>query len=459
MSMRNRGFHCLVAWAALLASQSGSHGQDRATLGPSSVNTAGAADKKTEPETSEPEPAEPSFGGTLWERPKLTGDWFGLRSCVAERGITLDTSLTQFYQGVTSGGRQQGWEYGGKLDYLLNINGEKVGLWKGLSFTMHTETRYGNDVNSLDGAILPTNLAMTFPRPDQDLTAITGLTITQSLSENVVVYFGKLNTLDDYQQTFAAGKGLNTFMNTSFVYNPIQALTIPYSTLGCGFAIQKDSESLFSFNLYNPEDTATTIAIDQLFARGVVMLAEARLPIKPRDLPGHQVFGGVWSSAAYAPTDRGSYFLNPGQGIQAQKTQGSWSLYYAFDQYLWVDPGNDKRGWGVFGNLGIADGNPNPTRWCASAGIGGTGALPNRPNDTFGIGYFYVGLSNDFKDLLSGPVLGPLLAQRDEHGVELFYNFSFTPWCHVTADLQIVEPSTRRLDTAVIAGVRVKLDF
>ena len=113
----------------------------------------------------------------------------------------------------------------------------------------------------------------------------------------------------------------------------------------------------------------------------------------------------------------------------------------------------------MFGNLGIADGNPNPTRWVRSAGIGGTGALPNRPNDTFGIGYFYVGLSNDFKDLLSGPVLGPLLAQRDEQGVELFYNFSFTPWCHVTADLQIVEPSTRRLDTAVIAGVRVKLDF
>ena len=78
-----------------------------------------------------------------------------------------------------------------------------------------------------------------------------------------------------------------------------------------------------------------------------------------------------------------------------------------------------------------------------------------RPNDTFGIGYFYIGLSNDFKNLLNGP----LLAQRDEQGVELFYNFALAPWCHMTADLQVVEPSTRRFDTAVIAGVRLKLDF
>ena len=88
------------------------------------------------------------------------------------------------------------------------------------------------------------------------------------------------------------------------------------------------------------------------------------------------------------------------------------------------------------------DGNPNPVRWCLSAGIGGTGVLACRPKDTFGLGYFYIGLSNDFKNLLSGPVLGPLLAERDKQGVELFYNLALTPWCQVTPDLQIVQPST-----------------
>ncbi len=86
--------------------------------------------------------------------------------------------------------------------------------------------------------------------------------------------------------------------------------------------------------------------------------------------------------------------------------------------------------------------------------------LSGRENDTFGAGFFYNGLSNDFKRLLGGP-LGQRrgLAQQDEYGVEVYYNVAVTPWCHVTGDLQVVEPSTRALDTAVIVGLRMKIDF
>ena len=70
-----------------------------------------------------------------------------------------------------------------------------------------------------------------------------------------------------------------------------------------------------------------------------------------------------------------------------------------------------------------------------------------------------MGLSNDFKDLLASPIAPPGLAQRDEQGVELFYNASLKRWCHLTGDLQIVEPSTKSLDTTVIAGMRLKIEF
>ena len=444
---------------ALLAATPAAFAQVRPTLAFGASGEAGDAAKKAEPATSAPTPAAPSFGGPWCERSKLTGDWLGLRGNVAECGITFDTSWTQFYQGVTGGGRNQEWEYGGRLDYLLNINGEKAGLWKGLFITMHGETRYGQDASGHDGALLPTNISMAFPRPGEDVSALTGLKFTQFLSENFLVYFGKINTLDEYQQSFAAGKGIDRFMNTAFVFNPIGGRTIPYSTLGGGFAILNELEPVFIFSIFNPDDTATTIAVDDLFAKGVVFAAEARLPIKPRGLAGHQVIGGTWSSSDYTAVDRESYVFVPRDGIVAKKKSDSWCAYYAFDQSLWVDPCNPKRGWGIFGNAGVSDGNPNPIQWFLSAGIGGNSPLRSRANDTFGAGYFYVGLSDDFKGLFSGPLLGRVLAQRDEQGVELFYNIAVTPWCHVTTDLQIVEPSTRRFDTTVIAGLRVKLDF
>ena len=51
----------------------------------------------------------------IWTRKKLTGDWYGLRSDLAEHGINLDFRLSQYYQGVTSGGKNTNGAYGGHL--------------------------------------------------------------------------------------------------------------------------------------------------------------------------------------------------------------------------------------------------------------------------------------------------------------------------------------------------------
>ena len=67
----------------------------------------------------------------------MTGDWHGRRTLLEERGIVFQSSLTQFYQGVTSGGAEQTFRYGAKLDLFTELNTEKMGLWKGGSFFVH----------------------------------------------------------------------------------------------------------------------------------------------------------------------------------------------------------------------------------------------------------------------------------------------------------------------------------
>ena len=119
-----------------------------------------------------------------------------------------------------------------------------------------------------------------------------------------------------------------------------------------------------------------------------------------------------------------------------------------------MDSSDKTRSWGLFGNLGISDGKPNPIKWSAILGIGGSSPIPERQLDSFGIAYYYLGFSDDFKN-----VARPIVPLRDERGVELFYNVGVTPWCHITADLQVITPAMQVAETALVLGLRAKIDF
>jgi porin len=78
--------------------------------------------------------------------------------------------------------------------------------------------------------------------------------------------------------------------------------------------------------------------------------------------------------------------------------------------------------------------------------------IPTRDNDSFGIGYYYLDLSNSLPEAIQR-------RSEDEKGIEIFYNIAVTPWLHITPDLQIIDPARSNVDTTVVAGVRVVMDF
>jgi hypothetical protein len=148
-----------------------------------------------------PSPA-PPWSGDFWKRSQLTGDWLGSQTKLAENGFSFFGDLTQYYQGVTTGGRAQHFAYGGRGDYLIDIDTGKVGLWEGGHLDLRGETRLGQDCNEIDGAVALSNFAMALPRLNQNLTALTGVQYTQALSESLSVFFGKLNLLDGTPATY-----------------------------------------------------------------------------------------------------------------------------------------------------------------------------------------------------------------------------------------------------------------
>lgn len=404
-------------------------------------------------------PPPTSYDAPLSERRALTGDWLGLRTDLENRGVTLDVYHTQYLGGVTSGGVDTGWDYAGRLDYVFALDGQQFGLWPGFFVNVKAETRYGTDVNAKAGSLSAPNFIMSFPKNEGEATAITNLTITQALSERIAVYGGLLNTIDDYVVRFnpeVAGRpSIGGFQNTSLIWNPILARTFPYATYGAGVAVLDNAfDPVFTFTVLDPEERASG-GYDSPFSEGVVLVPDVTLRGRPFGTTSTLNFGGTYSTASYTSVSTSAFIDFPRELLAAgvfPKENNSWSLYVNGYQALVED--NLGRGFGVFAQLGLSDGNPNPVRWSISGGLAGWSPIPGRALDSFGIGAFYLGLSDDFKELSR-----VIAEQDDEYGLEVFYSFGLTPWARLTGDLQVIRPSTKALDTAVVAGLRFQLRY
>jgi porin len=403
------------------------------------------------------------FDGDICTRPLLLGNLCGVRDQLAAHGITINADTYQFYQGVATGGIHDVGEYAGRNDYFINIDGEKAGLWKGLFITLHGETRYGDTVNLDTGAILPVNTAELFPKATGSETALTGVKITQALSENFVLFGGKLNMLDEFNMPFTGARALDGFWNLGLAFPVEVARTVPYSTLGAGAAILQNGVPVFTLMVLDTNNTPTTSGFSTLFSNGATIFANLSLPTKFFGLPGQQSIAGTFSTGKYNDLSPTAYF-DPEAGlvITPEFVRDSWSLFYNANQALWVDPSNPKHAYGVYTNIGTADDGPSPIRFAANVALYGSSPLTYRPLDTFGVGYTFTRYSSPIRDF--APVLLPI---GDDQAVELFYNIAVTPWFNVAPDLQVVfpardetlPPNREPIDTALVLGIRAKLEF
>lgn len=400
----------------------------------------------------------PSYAGAFAQRSTLTGDWGGARDRLAARGFTLDVTGTGFWQGVVNGGADETSEAGGRVDAYLNVDGEKAGLWQGLFLTVHAEYKGGNDINAAAGTLFPVNFALAVPTDSDSVFALTAVTVTQFLSENWLVYFGKLNTVDDSNQPYTGGgMGLYGFNNGSLLQSPILARTVPYATLGGGVVYLRDFKPIASINVYDTNNTPTTTGFDSFFDNGATLLAQVNLPTNFFGMPGHQGVSVIYSTGDFLSTSGVWEFVNSalvGELIPLREKDGSWGVLYQFDQALWVDPANPETSFGLFGNFGVTDGDPNPIDFAGSIGIGGSVPFASRRGlDTFGVGYFYTAISDDLIGLPGQ------LALRDEQGIEAFYNIGLTPWFEITANAQYVRPAFAAVDNVTVLGLRALVTF
>ena len=391
----------------------------------------------------------------LWTREHLTNGFWGLQPSLAEHGVVYDAQLTQFYQGVANGGRDQTFEYGGKLDQFFIFQGEKLGLWSGFEVIMHADTRFGEDVIAEAAPLAPVNNNMLYPSLDNE-TAITGLQFMQALNEDWAISFGRINTLDLIQTILPqTGRGVDGFMNTSTFLPLTLGVTVPLVFNGAGILKMRDERIQGGILVLDPRNIPTVSGVDDMFSNGAAVLGLWRIFTDLGGKPGAHLFAGTWAGGDFTSLDGHNWVVVPGQGIVPGQQTGSWSLLYVLEQQLWADRCNEKRSVGLLSEWGYADRETNPYEWICNVSLQANGLIGAREADSMGISWFYNGLSSDLKNLLSPP-----LNVRDLTGVEVYYNAAITPWFHLTTDLQVVEPAERNnYDTAFILGLRAKINL
>lgn len=393
------------------------------------------------------------YTGDLMNRPALTGDWGGTRQDLMEKGVRLDISYTQIFQGNVEGGLSQVCTNRGGLDIALSLDTTYMGLWPGGMLKVKGESGWGRSNNRKTGALLPVDTNGIYPEPGDNVMLLPELNYTQFLAPFLAITLGKYEPRD--ANAFAHDE-TEQFLNAAFNFNPVIGTTVPTSFLGAGFIIIPAEGIIATTLALDTEGTASEAGFDTAFRGGTTLLQSLEFTVKPMGLVGHQRVSFMWTDKVRTQLDQnpraiiGAILTGSNAGLA--KSSGDWAFTYDFDQFLYMVPGSTTRGLGVFGRIGVTDGNVNPVEGFYSIGVAGRGLLDGRPDDSFGIGYYYLHVSRDLP--------APLARRaRDEQGMELYYNIAVTPWCHITPDLQIIRPISEGTDTAVVLGIRMKIDF
>lgn len=422
----------------------------------------------------------PDFFGSPWHREggflengSLTGDWGGSRQSLVDKGIYVDLGITQVLQTGLQGGARDGRgpRYGGSADYYLTLDTEKLGLWPGGLLMMNGESNFGDNAADQVGSLIPSNMDSLFPDPAGGgaNTTLSELYLVQALSPKIIVAIGKINALGLGDQNAYANNERTQFMNLGLNFNPVLGAFIPYTPLALSVILMPTADLKVTTAVVDSEGGAGTAGFDTLFTKGTTVSQEWDLTLRPLDQQGTYRLGFLYTDKMVSTFDADPRtILGRLLGlVPPNNRDDNWVIYGNFDQALWTLDAEAGRSVGVFFRFAVAPEDRNAIDQFYSLGIGGTGAIPGRDHDRFGVGWTFTHLSSDLKSALR--LLGG--DPTNEQAVELFYNFELTPAAHLTADLQFIidplgtgdpartSPDFDNRDLAIAGGLRLQLDF
>ena len=355
------------------------------------------------------------------------------RAWLAEHGVNVYLSALTIGQFIVEGGIDKVNEGTFSYDLQVYLDSEKLGLWKGGYALVRAEGKTDNTdpgLNFLTGALIPVNFDALVPIPEGTGIEATEWWVAQEAFEGKAeALFGMWDIGRFFDLVPFSGPYPYRFLNAHMFFNNVLLAGgyAPYNILG-GIVTLKPVEWLtITTGIGDPNSSA--VDINWWDDGEIELLHEWRLMARPFGRPGLFTAGFAFQTLE-----------------QGAAKDSDWAVYLNFNQWLYQSPDNPEKAIGLFGRIGITDGEVNPVKNHFSAGVSFDGMIPFRPKDVVGL----VGWYNNLSDAL------PASFETSSAGIEAYYRIQVFPWLQISPDIQyLIDPALPgSSDDTVVLGVR-----
>jgi porin len=412
-----------------------------------------------------------------------TLNWFGFRDTLSSKGLDISASYTSDLAGNPVGGQKAGFTYCDNFTLDLEFQTEPLLGWHGGTLSVIGIDRNGNNLTAQ-------NIGNQFTV--QQVYGGTGFIFyglaynQRFLDDRVSIKFGRMAAGDDfasspfywlYMNNGIDGNPQSLPVNNNFSTYPwavwgsrIRALTTSTTEAMLGVyqvAPQTAKSYLHGFDwemnggdgvmviaqygwapeFFKPSGTPAANRDDKSVVDGKKFAAPSTDAV-PHGLPGHYWMGGYYSTYSYSQWQS-----------TAQKQNGSYSLYWHFDQMLYrMDPYKDTglSAWSAF--MLTPQQNTAKMPFQYNGGLVYTGMIPSRPRDLTIFGLAYGNFSDNYA-AANQTTLGGTASY--ELALEGGYRVNLTKFAYIQPDVQwIINPGgTGTIPNALVLGAQIGVTF
>ncbi len=412
--------------------------------------------------------AEPGFTTNLWTRSTLLGDAGGLRSALWNYGITFGIQDTNEVMGNVSGGIQRGAVYDGLTLMSIGLDTQRAFGWEGGTFNISALNIRGRSL-SADNLL---NLQTVSGISAAATTRLWEAWFQQSFFDGKVdVKLGQQSV----DQEFMTSQGSSLFINTMMGWPMIPSADLyaggpayPLSSLGVRLRAQPGGGFTVLGGVFQDNPPGGPFADDgQLrgstrwggnfnLRTGALVIGEIQYALNQPSagdmdtgagsggLPGTYKLGFWYDSAPFpsqSVDNTGLSLADPASNGVPLMLRNNFSIYGVMDQMVWRPAEDSPRSLNVFARLMGAPGDRNLINFSVNAGVTLKAPLPNRDDDTFGVGFGVARVSNGARsfDAASAAFSGtPVPIRSSETFIEVTYQVSIAPWWQMQPDFQFV---------------------
>jgi porin len=387
------------------------------------------------------------------------------RQKLYEHGVALDVSVTQTPQGVVSGGDNKAWKYSGNADYYLALDSDRLGLWPGGLLKVTGRTKFGRGVLKRAGNLSPVNYGWLLPSiEDESESFLEEYYLTQGLTDWAALVFGRILIGNLGDPNRLAGNEQTQFVNFSLRNSPLlNVITSSLSVHSALLLLQPSHHvAIAPFALSRNDKDGVYGSRGGLFSEYSVG-AQVMVNWEVAGLTGQFMPIGGWTNKQKFDAP---FIILPILGLDIPEKSGNWVIGFSFNQYFYVpkhpNTGHVRatpfilqpEGIGAFLRFHYAPEDRNLFNVFVSGGITGRGLIPTRPLDRYGVGFYALFQSDDFKNY---PTLSNQI--EDEWGMEVFYNLAITPWLQFSPSVQYIDSGQVDVDHSVVVMARMQLYF